>query len=278
MPRLPYEHFIRYLITLDHTYQEINRTLGVYGFSVIDEPYFAQLKAEIDLPPGFRGRDRRHAASIQCLRRNAITELWFKEEYSYVAKAFDILGKPSVRRIVDTLAATPATFDEIALALRERLGYAVNTDTIMFYTRIFCNYALLTPEELREYAKLNKKYWLAAAVAGDVQLLKYHLGLKVHLKVQDVVQDIFQIGAMKIKELRHRAAGLENARSFGEYVSGIQWSVEQMQGSQDQLGDLTKALKMHYDDESSDPQYEEATESADIRSIEANEGREDAAG
>ncbi len=271
--RAPFEHFIRYLVSLGHNVKEVKRTLKIYGFPEISDKYFARVRSEVDLPPDFVGRDRRHAPSIQCLRRNAIAELWFKEEFPYVEKAFDILGKPAIRRIVDTLAATPATFDEIALALRERLGVEISSDTIMFYTRIFCNYGLMTPDELRQYARENGEIWRQAAMDGDVDLLRYHLGLDINLKVGDVIKEVFQLGVMKLRELKHKPNTLESAKSYGEYMKGIQWSAEQLQGSQDKLGELTKALTMTYD-EGKDPRYTELLPSPVIRAVESG-GKEE---
>lgn len=244
--RVPHEYFIRYLITIDQELSSINRTLRSYGLPEIEQTYYAHIRSEVSIPMDFVGRDRQHVPSRNCLRNSGITELWFKEDYPYVAQGFQILKETKIRQVVDSLAATPATFEQIAQALNDKFGYVVAPDTIMFYTRVFCNYGLMSPDEIRTYAEVTKEYWRVAAMEGDMELLMYHLGFAVTVKTEKIVRDVLQMAYFKMRELKHLPTPY-GAKAFGEYVKGVQWGTEQIQSSQDKLSSLTKALQIRYD-------------------------------
>jgi hypothetical protein len=245
-----------YLISLSLDLRGLNKTLRTHGLAEIEENYYNQLRGELDLPVGFNGKDRRHVPSYTALRRQGLVELWFAEDYPFVKNAYSILGNPQIRHIVDTLSSTPATFEEIAAAINERLALHISPDTIMFYSRVFSNFAIMTPEELMEYSKIRKEWWRMAALKGDTDLLMYHLGFDVKLATDRVVNDVYAVGFMKIKELKEMPTSMELARAYGEYAKGVQWAHEQRKSSQDRLQELTKALQIKYED-GEDKSYEE---------------------
>lgn len=203
----------------------------------------------------FTGRKRDHKESRDCLENSGITELWFQDDYPYVAQAFQILKETRIRQVVDSLAATPASFEQIAQALQDKFGYDIDADVIMFYSRVFCNYGLMSPDEIRSYAVETKEYWRVAAMEGDLELLMYHLGFAVTVKTEKIIHDVLQMGYFKMKELKHLPTPY-GAKAYGEYVKGVQWGTEQIHSSQDKLSSLTKALQIRYD-EGEDTIYKE---------------------
>jgi len=225
--RKPHEYYIKYLISLGLDMEGINKSLISFSLSPIEDSYLVRLQAELETPSDFRPNEKSHDPTTAWLRKHKIYSLWHEQDFPHVTRAFQMLQTPKVRQIVDIFTLSAYSFSDISNMLMDKFDFATEAASLEAYTLYFNNYALLTLEEIRSDAASRREYWRIAALMGDVNFIRWYLGLETRVTREKIIKDTLNTAYFRIREGNFMHASESLARSYGQYLGGIQWGIEE---------------------------------------------------
>jgi hypothetical protein len=234
--RKPYELYIKYLITLGLDLEGINRSLLAFSFAQLTIEELERIETELGpIPEPFQPMAKSHKPTQAWLRKQVLYSIWHRKDFPHIEQMFHILSKPRLRFIVElgTMSATP--FANIAALVSDKYDYKVSSATIESYAVYFNNYVGLSVTEFRQDAAERHEYWRIAAISGDKDLLMWYMGIDVPMKVEKIIKDTASLSFYRMKETRYLPSSLFTAKSFGEYLKGVTWSVEQLKEFQEEI-------------------------------------------
>jgi hypothetical protein len=271
--KVPYEYFIKYLISCRQDTTEINRTLETHGLLPITDEYVSKLRIAMSQPNSFRA-SHGHEVSMRWLIRQQIRALWFRHEFPEVLEAFDMLGRPNIRKIVDAMTLLPINQLQISEALRRHYDYKTSPLAVRTYALYFNNFLIMAPDERREYLMARKEPWKLAVLDGDVGLMKLHLGWSAAITTKEMLETIKSIAYRKIADIGQMNASESAGMAFGSYLEGVKWTTEELKQYEAGGSKIFDLLKMRHD-ETGQEVYQEELPSGHMASLPSGEGSGD---
>jgi hypothetical protein len=243
--RHPAQNFIKYLLIKDEEISDakVLKSLEDWGYlAPKDEHYLGFLRQEIaDKPNNFDPLNRVHRPSMNYLREQSVFELFFPT--SAVQEAWDILGEPFKRLIVEQVLMARLDRKQIAHKLNKKHSWHLTAEGLTAYHDYFWNIKLLTWDDWGRFlygrSAMYEKH--LALLSAPPSLAFFHLQLDQIIESKNMIQRAQEIAYFTLEEVSQKpGTGPDKVKAIGVLGKTIVECHEALSTSDMALKDILK--------------------------------------
>jgi len=145
----PAYFFIKSLFieSIDLDVKDLRARCRLLGLDFISLKYLEGVKSEITLPMNFNRIDARHMPSVKYLMNERVYRYFHRD--TAMNRAVELLEKPKVKEVIETLSLSGVPYAEIAKAVTTKYREYADEEVIEVFLHYFWNLSLLDSVEIR---------------------------------------------------------------------------------------------------------------------------------
>jgi len=288
LERLPFEYFIKYLISKGFEVPVVASVLRDHGLYGGVANAVTAISNKMEMPTPFvptedKGSKADFIRTKDWLRREKIKDLWYPNKSAQ--EAYLILAHPELRENVQQLLLSPLRIENVVSRINSHHKSTLTVDGLRTFGHYFWNRNLLSMGEWVEYlnsvpgSKRAKKMLRVSPDMADmvVPWLSGMSGMPTNLHSGTIARRMRDLAFMKVLEIEQEDAGMDHSKTMKNYMDVIRGAESELRQSDVALKDVLGAFeKFHMKtDESRVPSIEEVAGPNYSHSGEGTDGDEE---
>jgi len=209
MGRLPYEQYIRFLITKKVSLAEINEQLHEMRLPPILAAYYenqAYILESSKLPVAVKDylktQKKKPKGFLDYMASISLKEAW--EDSPLFKKSLDLFSDANIRSFLNAHIRLNCVFEELDINARQRFGIQLNPELITLYKQYFFNPVIMTRKAWNQHIATlqgREKEALFMTFSAEREACFSFLGLKVKVSVSDHYLQLHMMALERVRML-----------------------------------------------------------------------------